>query len=474
MLRTNDMPYIWNTQKGNDIMKTCKGNNALLRILTLALAIIIMISTTGCAMLQATEPIQPASRPTTPPTEQNNTITVSGTVESAQSRNVYSSLGLTIDEVNVEIGDKVTEGQVLVVLDTEDLELTIAQARAQLEITRQGAQINIDSSEVMLNQASDNVRANNNMHVVSAQAALSSAEANIRMIQASISAAQAELEAAQEAGTQDNAAMVLAASSAVTSAEMARSNREQDLYNAQILYEIGAISRFELNQAQDAFTTAENMLNDAQTNLDIANDSNARIIDSHQRALDSQRRSIEQLRTSLEAANAAHRQAQNALSAAQNAANQELDLLRNNLEASEIYANLEAQEIALQILERRLEDATITAPISGTITQSLAREGMIGSGLLFTIEDTEDLRVITRFREYDIGLITEGTEMTITAEMLGSETYNGTITRINPAAVSNMGIPSNIVEFETEVTVTSLDTNLRIGMNVRLSLELEG
>ena len=72
-----------------------------------------------------------------------SSISVRGTVESVQRRNVYSSLGFTIERVYVEAGDRVTEGQVLGVLETEDLNIQLLNAEASLQI----AEINIAAAE---------------------------------------------------------------------------------------------------------------------------------------------------------------------------------------------------------------------------------------------------------------------------------------------------------------------------------------
>ena len=57
---------------------------------------------------------------------QSNSITVRGTVESVESRNVYSTSAFMVEHIYVEEGDFVTEGQILAELDTADLVLSIA------------------------------------------------------------------------------------------------------------------------------------------------------------------------------------------------------------------------------------------------------------------------------------------------------------------------------------------------------------
>jgi len=420
-------------------------------LLVLISATFIISTLAGCeAILSETSISDEAVQLPQLPAAHINRISTGGTVESVLSRNIYTALGLFIDEVNVEVGDRVVRGQVLAVFDTEDLELTIKQAQAQLEMARLSAQIAMEDSERLRNQASANLTNNTNQFVIAAESALRAAESNLAAI-------QSDYDAAVQDVAEGNSAQLLVAEAAIRNVQRELSNRERDLEDAQFMYEIGVISQIELRLAEDAVTLISSQLSDAQTNYNSI--------------ITSQERTLEQLRTSLAAATTARGQAQSALNAARNTARQELDLLNSNVAHAQLVANLEAEEIALQILERRLEDSRIESPIDGVVTQVIAREGMIGSGLMFVVEDTEDLRIITRFREYDIGVMSEGMEVRITSDAIGSGVYYmGEIARINPAA--SHGITGSIVEFETEVAVISEHTSLRIGMNVRVHLEI--
>ncbi|MCL2202242.1 MAG: efflux RND transporter periplasmic adaptor subunit [Oscillospiraceae bacterium] len=389
--------------------------------------------------------------PVSQPVQFVNRISSSGTVESASVSYVHSMLGLIIDDVAVEVGDRVSKGQVLAVFDIEELELSIAQAQAGLELARLSAAASIDNTQQMLNLAQANLRGDTNMHVVSAQAAVSAAQSNLEALQNNLETARSD----RESG---NSPQVIAAQAVLRNAGIAVENSKTDFENARFLYETGTISQLELRLAQDALTMAENSYADAATALSTAIT-----------ALD---RTIEQLEISVQAAGTAYAQALSALSASRNAARQDVEMLQSNVELAQVSANLEAQEIALRILERRLDDSKIIAPAGGTVTQLFAHEGMMGSGLMFVIEDTQDLRVVARFREYDIGLIYEGMEVEITSDVTGSGVYAGRITAIRPTALPSMGMAGGVVEFEAEVAVISASTSLKIGMSVRVNLEI--
>lgn len=66
-------------------------------------------------------------------TDIQNTLSVSGQVDSSSTINIYSSLNsYPVEEIFVEIGDKVSEGDILAKIDTSNLEYDIKQAENNL------------------------------------------------------------------------------------------------------------------------------------------------------------------------------------------------------------------------------------------------------------------------------------------------------------------------------------------------------
>ena len=247
-------------------------------------------------------------------TELINSISIKGVVESAEKSNIYSNLGLTVKTVNVEAGDSVTEGQVLCVLNTDDLENNIAQQRIQLNASRRDLPLKRTSFE---------------------------------------------------------------------------DNKE--------LLERGYISQNELSQSEIAYINA--------------------------------------------------------------------------------VSNIDSQLLAIEIMERQLNDSVIRALASGTVTAVYAKEGKPGGGLLFVIEDTENLVIKTMIKEYDISKARVGMKVDIKSDSTGNAIYEGVISKIAPAAVKDINgetvLKSSDIEFESQVKLVSKETDLRIGMNTRLNVILE-
>ncbi len=289
-----------------------------------------------------------------------DSVLVSGTVESSNSKKVYSRLSAyTVEKVLVKTGDRVKAGDLLAQLDTTTLESDIRQA-----------ELNVKNSQSAL----DNESAAN-------RSALQNAENSARL-------ASVELDTAKSAYERSKA-----------------------------LASTGAISPDELDQAETALQRAQISYDNAQVTLKS-----------------SQRKNLTQ------------------------AGN-----------------NLEIQKLSLAKLKQNLSDAKITAPIDGTVTMVNAAEGEAGSGLLFVVEDTDRLIVRTSIGEYDIGLIGIGQEVAIKSDSTGDKEFAGTVSRIAPTALRDAGgdiAASSNVQFDTEVSLKDRAPEIKIGMNVRLTIKL--
>ena len=335
------------------------------------------------------------------PVTEANEINVAGTVQSATSRNIYTTLGFTIDRIYAQVGDYVQEGQILAGLDTSSLELSITQQKLLIDQARQSGQVALNNARADLStNLSTNLSSSANMQIVSAESSLSTAQAALR------------------------------------DATLAIERIERDLANTYALYSAGIITSDNMRTAETALENAINRYNDARTNLDNA-------------------------QATLHAANV------NASAAAA----QDTQRLRGQVVAAETATNIDHMIVALEKLELQLSEATIVSPISGQVTAVIATEGAVGMGVLFTVEDTNNLEIITSFREYGLASVTPGMEVGITSAGTGDTIYTGYISRINPAATASSA--SSIVEFEATVNVVPQETNLRIGMNTRLNIPLD-
>jgi len=365
-------------------------------------------------------------------------ITVNGVVASTTSRNVYSSLGLSLERVYGEVGDVVTVGQVLAVLDIYNLELSIARQEALIAQAQRSSEVSLGDARRRLQEAEANLANNTNIQIVNAQSALNTATS-------ALAAARLSYDVAQRDYEQGTTQHVINAQSVFHAAGIELASVEHDYSNLRVLYAGGIISSDEMRRTGTALIHARNHYEDSRTNYNSA--------------LQQQSRGLEHYRNALRSAEAAYNNATAMLNASRTNAHQDIERLRNQVANAEISANIEHMEIELLQLKRNLDEATITSPIDGVITASAAKEGAMSTGLLFTIEDADNLEIVTHFREYDLAKLYHEMQVSIIPSGVGGMVYTGYISRISPAAS-----PSPIALFEAIIRVTSVETNLRIGM----------
>ena len=424
------------------------------KIITVAVLVAVLAVVMGMNVLGGSSPVL-ASYTEIYPTELSNSISVKGTVESIEKRNVYTTLGLTIKTVNVEAGDSVTAGQVLCEMDTEELELDIAQKKANLSVTQQSSLNQLQNSQRIYNEAASNLNSGTNNQIVNADASFENAKISLEN-------AQRDYDNALEDYQNNTDAQITTAESNLTSAGLDLETKRTAYESNKALYGAGGASKDELTSSEDTYINAQNKYNDAVTSLENAKAS--------------QSRSLEQLENALKAARVNYDNAAASKNSAVSNAKQDLESYQSNVTSSQISMNSDSELISIQKLEKQLEDSKVKAPVSGTVTAVYAKEGATGSGLLFIIEDTDNLKISTTIKEYDVGSVKPGMPVTIKSDSTGDAVYEGIVSKINPAAVKNSGGETDStkdIEFGSEIEVTSKNTDLKIGLTARLTIVLE-
>lgn len=156
----------------------------------------------------------------------SESITVTGTVESGSVANVTTSLSYPVKEIFVQVGDTVSEGDVICTLDSSDLEEQLAKRQEALAESRETAQKNYDKAVESYNSAAAKQTEAYNAYA-SAASALETAR-NTEYLNAanSVSSYQSAYDAAltaeQEAGAAlNNANTALSAAQAACDAAQA-------------------------------------------------------------------------------------------------------------------------------------------------------------------------------------------------------------------------------------------------------------
>ena len=143
------------------------------------------------------------------------------------------------------------------------------------------------------------------------------------------------------------------------------------------------------------------------------------------------------------------------------------------------YANAQAALVrartTLDLAKQRLEDATVTAPVSGTIIERTVSPGQVitsatgsvtGGTTLLKMADLSRVRVRALFNETDIGQVRAGQVATVTVDAYADRPFTGVVEKIEPQAV----IQQSVTMFPVLVTLDNREGLLKPGMNGEASV----
>lgn len=376
-----------------------------------------------------------------------SSIPASGTVESADSTFVYSTLPYTVQAVHVEVGDTVEEGQLLAELDAENIQNQIRSQQAALGTTRAGNQTQIANAQATYEHFKENLENGLNTTLLSAQAQVDNAyDAYLR--------AETAYERLEKSIKRGDSSAVLSAESALRQAENAYDAAKEAYENARLIYAADdpllKTAERNMNNAEDAYDTANTAYKAAKRTVEDTLDDYADAVDS---------------------AYEAYETALTAYEAAEKGTQEQLEAYERNLESARTNTGTATMEESLRQLRVSLADTKIKAPCAGTVTAVYATVGGNGSGLLFVIEDVEHLIIETSIKEYDLAAIKLGMPVEITSHVTGDKIIRGTVTKLAPTAEKNaMGTTNTMgdASFAVELSVDEENSGLYIGMEVQL------
>lgn len=131
---------------------------------------------------------------------------------------------------------------------------------------------------------------------------------------------------------------------------------------------------------------------------------------------------------------------------------------------------VEQAQLSLDRARRRLENAVLRAPHSGTVTMVDIHVGELSAGQpTFLLADLAEYHADITIDEIDIGRIIEGQPVSITLDALPEAVLTGHVTRIAERAQRDSGI----VTYQVAVRLDSNDTPLRAGMTASVEIVTE-
>jgi HlyD family secretion protein len=146
------------------------------------------------------------------------------------------------------------------------------------------------------------------------------------------------------------------------------------------------------------------------------------------------------------------------------------------------YANAQAQLVrsraSLDIAKQRLDDATVTAPVAGTVIEKTVSLGQVitsatssasGGTTILKMADLGQVRVRALVNESDIGQIRAGLPATVVVDAYPDRPFQGSVEKIEPQAV----VQQSVTMFPVLVSLSNEEGLLKPGMNGEISVLIE-
>ena len=470
----------------------------------LVLAVVVLVAAGGFLLRKKggnTQTVLASDTQVLSYTDLESSVSATGTVESSDTTKVYSTLAYQVKSVLVEVGDTVQEGDLLAELDAEPIENQIATQQTSMEVASGsagaqvqsaydayenfkqgldaglnasliGAQSQVDTAydayvraQNAYDRYKENVELGENTQVLSVEAQRNSAATALDQAEDAESSAKKAYNALKESIKEIDDRLRIIDKALETPETLQPGEQEQLEAEKAALEGKKAELEPQRDTAKDGWRKAQDAVSTAQSAYDIAQA-------TYNAAVRGEDQALSDYADAVDSAWRAYQTALTSLDSTKKGTEDQLEAYSDTLASANAGANTAVTQESIRQLSKTLDDAKITAPVSGTVTAVYASVGSSGSGLLFVIEDTDHLVISTSVKGYDLGDVKTGMTVEIKSDATGDSVIPGTLTTIAPTAKKNQlgdTEASNDPSFEAEVSVDSAESGLRIGMEARLN-----
>ncbi|MEQ8220936.1 MAG: efflux RND transporter periplasmic adaptor subunit [Candidatus Eremiobacterota bacterium] len=372
------------------------------------------------------------------------TVESSGELKADDALTINTNNSGIIEELNVKEGDYVKKGQIVAVIEPNDIEDQLTQAQAAL-----------NTAHLRLAQAQTKVILQNTQvegAIKQAEAGVKSAEAQYEQAQSALEATKEKLSIIEEGARKQEIAQ---AEEAVAQAEANFREAKVDLGRMQRLCAKGAISQQQMDVAQVQYDVAEAQYKSVLHRLDLVKEG------SRMQEKAAARQDVAMAEDRVTAAKAGLDQAKESLLIARNnrmqvtVAQQEVDVAEAGV--AQAQANLDT-------LSRKLQKSYVKSPISGYVTKKYVNLGENTSGpgatKIIDVFDQGTLYFEALVSETDIAKINRGLSVDIKVDGMPDKNFSGIVKDVIPQAGAAR-------QFSVKIKVDASGSDLKPGMFAR-------
>lgn len=141
-----------------------------------------------------------------------------------------------------------------------------------------------------------------------------------------------------------------------------------------------------------------------------------------------------------------------------------------NLDYANATAGMVRARTSLDLAQQRLEDATVRAPVEGTVIDKTVSLGQViqagtssvgGGSTILKMANLQRVRARALVNETDIGQIMAGQEATVTVDAFPDRPFRGKVEKVEPQAV----VQQNVTMFPVLISLSNEEGLLKPGMN---------
>lgn len=350
----------------------------------------------------------------------------SGNVEAKDVKKVYAETSAKVLEILVEEGDKVKKGDVIAILDSEDVEYNIQIKEKTLELTKLTNAYNEKDTQTSLDNLNEQLDNGLNSAVNSAQTSLLTAQDQYYTAVEAYNTAKADY----DAGT----------TSTIVSAQ-----QQLDSAQASLTVSEHNLSPMLSDEDKDyALLSARQAVSQAETNLKNAKKNAKKAVDDSYDSMINAEKALQD--------------AENNYNTALLSVEQNVSQAEDSLEKVQALNSTETSEMEIAHLRESLDDYVIYATMDGYVTSVSIKEGeyTTKAAAVCEITNLDKMEASVSIDEYDIAQVKVGDPVEIYVNALDTY-YEGVISKISKTATvkNTVSYLNATVEFDANDEISS-------------------